>query len=318
MNHPALVVDHVLGDSIRCAHGDTELFRYVYVPRNAQLESPRPYFFPIRSLAGNEVAVLRPHDHIWHKGLAWSLPNVGPQNFWGGVTYFRDRGYAQEDNNGSIVHRDFAALNATTSSLLVDETLDWITSKGDHWFEELRAFSVGVDGAAGTWTLAYQARMTNVSEAPIPIGSPTTEGRPNAGYGGLFWRGPRSFTGGQVYAEGVEGGDDLMGTRGTWMALTGRHDEVDAASTVIFADNRPDAAQRPDQWFVRSTPFACIAPAPFFSEVVTVEPGRSLDFRYAVTVAVEDTGLDRAKQLAEGSAAASRALADALDPDRWS
>ena len=55
--------------------------------------------------------------------------------------------------------------------------------------------------------------MRNVSGRAIPLGSPTTRGRENAGYGGLFWRGPRSFTGGSILAPGVAGGDELRGIR---------------------------------------------------------------------------------------------------------
>ncbi len=59
-----------------------------------------------------------------------------------------------------------------------------------------------------------------MTDRAIPIGSPTTRGRENAGYGGLFWRGPRSFTGGSVLAPGVAGGDELRGIRG---AVDGIH-----------------------------------------------------------------------------------------------
>ena len=55
--------------------------------------------------------------------------------------------------------------------------------------------------------------MRNTSDAAISIGSPTTKGRENAGYGGLFWRGPRSFTGGTVVAPGASGaGNEVRGS----------------------------------------------------------------------------------------------------------
>jgi hypothetical protein len=316
-SNQALTVDQSVDGRLVASFGGTDLFTYVYKPTDVQLESPRPYFFPIRSLAGHDVAVFRPHDHVWHKGLAWSLPNVGTQNFWGGVTYYRGRGYVQEDNNGAIVHRDFSALAGTDDGFVADETLDYVASTGETWFTERRAFSVAVDPGAGTWTLAYRARMTNVLATPIPIGSPTTEGRPNAGYGGLFWRGPRSFTGGRVLVEGIEGGDELMGRRCTWMGFVGKHDGADATSTVVFADTRPDAETRPDQWFVRSEPFACIAPAPFFSEVVTVEPGAALDFSYTFTVADAECDPQRAAGIARTSVDRARALDGLFDRERW-
>ena len=69
-------------DALAVSHGEQQLLRYVYRPTEAQLESPRPYFHPLRTLTGDCVSLYRPHDHVWHKGIAWSLPNVGPENFW--------------------------------------------------------------------------------------------------------------------------------------------------------------------------------------------------------------------------------------------
>lgn len=86
-----LTLTHEHGRSLWVRHRGRSLLRYVYQPWDAQLESPRPYFHPIHTLGGDEVSLYRPHDHVWHKGIAWSLPNVGPANFWGGTTYRRPR-----------------------------------------------------------------------------------------------------------------------------------------------------------------------------------------------------------------------------------
>jgi hypothetical protein len=131
--------------------------------------------------------------------------------------------------------------------------------------------------------------MTNASGADIAIGSPTTEGRPNAGYGGLFWRGPRSFTGGTVIVPEGSGVDELMGSRAPWLGFAGRHDGRGGASTLIFRD-APENFSYPSQWFVRSTPFAAVCPAPFFDTVRTLAAGDSLTLRHDVVVADGELG----------------------------
>lgn len=292
--------------SIRIRYGGTELLRYVYRPWDVQMESPRPYFHPLRTLGGHLVSLYRPHDHVWHKGIALSLPNVGSENFWGGATYVRDRGYAQLPNNGAMRHRRLGELRAGPDRVAVTEELDWVTEGGETWFDEQRAFTVTAAGG-DAWVLAFATRFTNVSGAPVRFGSPTTEGRENAGYGGLFWRGPRSFTGGRVYAPGVSGGDELMGTRGPWLGLTGRHDDHGGESTVLFVD-APDNRDHPTKWFVRSDPFACICPAPFFDTEVPVAPGEALALRYAAVIADGDPGVDGAAKLAEAGLAALATL----------
>jgi hypothetical protein len=291
-----LVDEHQL--ALRISWQGRELFRYVYRPWDVQLESPRPYLHPVRTLAGDPVTLYRPHDHVWHKGIAFSLPNVGPDNFWGGVTYLRDGGYQQLPNNGTMRHDGFDRLDATDRIVHIGQNLTWITERGDTAFTERRRLAVTVDAAAGAWTLVFATALRNVSDAEIVIGSPTTEGRPNAGYGGLFWRGPRSFSGGKVYAPGITGGDELMGIRAPWLGFGGRHDDHGRTSTLVFVD-APDNPGHPTQWFVRSGVYACLCPAPFFDQEVSVPSGEWLGYRYAVVIADGDHGGDAAELLAK-------------------
>jgi hypothetical protein len=265
------------GAALLACHDGVELFRYVYRPPEPAVESPRPYFHPVRTLTGDVVSIYRPHDHVWHKGLAWSLPNVGTQNFWGGPTFLRDRGYVQLDNNGTQAHRALTVEGAT-----VTQELDWLASDGSPWFREERGLRVSV--VDGGWTLVFTTAMTNVTGVVIPLGSPTTAGRPDAGYGGLMWRGPRSFTDGEVLLPTGAGGDELMGSRAPWLAYRGRHDGHGRTSTLVFVDS-PDNPGHPVTWFVRATPFACVCPAPFFGTEVPVAPGETLRLSYAVAVA---------------------------------
>lgn len=259
------------GTTLAVSHGDVELFRYVYLPPEPQVESPRPYLHPVRTLGGEVVSIYRPDDHVWHKGIAWSLPHVGPANFWGGPTFVRDAGYRQLENNGAMRHREFTARAADHLA----HTLDWVTEQGELWVTEERTLRVSlVDGG---WALGFTSAMRNVRGEPIVFGSPTTEGRPNAGYGGLMWRGPREFSGGKVVLPGKSGGDDLMGSRAPWLAYQ-------SSATVVFVD-APSNPGHPTQWFVRTQPFACACPAPFFSAEVPLPPGETLTLTYAVVIA---------------------------------
>jgi len=277
------------GAAVTVAHGGIELCRYVYRPPEPAVESPRPYLHPVRTLDGDDVSIYRPHDHVWHKGIAWSLPNVAEENFWGGPTFVRGRDYVQLDNNGAMVSRALSVVGDT-----IVQRLDWVTAAGEVWFAEDRRLRLSiVDDDA--WRLDFTTAMRNVRGAPIAIGSPTTEGRPNAGYGGLMWRGPRSFTGGEVVLPTTSGGDELMGERAPWLAFRGRHDGHGRTSTLVFVD-APTNPGHPTQWFVRSTPFACACPAPFFSSEVSVAPEQTLTLGYTVFVA--DGAPDPAKLVA--------------------
>ncbi|MCI2957647.1 PmoA family protein [Agromyces atrinae] len=283
-------------DRFVVSDGTTVLAEYVVQPTDPVLESPRPFFSPIRTRSGEVVSLFRPHDHVWHKGIAWSLPVVGDENFWGGPTFVSGEGYVQLSNNGVQQHRRGDVTMAKGRGRIV-ESLDWITESGVRIFDEQRTIEAAlIDDDA--WALRFETHLTNTSDTPISIGSPTTRGRENAGYGGLFWRGPRSFTNGTILAPDVAGCDELRGIRAPWMGFTGRHDGNDTASTVVMVDDEANI-QHPPQWFARTEDFACLCPAPFFSEECSVEPGDTLRLIYTVVIADGASDPARAASLAE-------------------
>ncbi|MGI5282423.1 PmoA family protein [Nonomuraea polychroma] len=297
-----LQANHALGRSVTVTAGDVELFSYVYRPDTPVLESPKPYLHPIRTVGGALVSLFRPHDHVWHKGIAWSLPHVGEHNFWGGPTYVHGKFYVQVENNGSATHREMTTLTAEDNRVEIGHTLDWTSQAGAPVIEERRSLAATVLDEA-TWALVFDTTMTNVSGGTLDFGSPTTKGRENAGYGGLFWRGPRSFTGGIIQSPAGAGRDELRGTRAEWFGFRGRHDETGEHSTVVMVDDAANP-QHPPQWFARSEDFACLCPAPFFSEEVPLPDGEALRFRYAVVIADGDRGEDGTALLAKQGRAA--------------
>lgn len=274
---------HRVGETaLSVREGEVELVRYTYIPTTPQLESPKPYLHPLRTRSNRLVSLFRPHDHVWHKGIAWSLPVVDDENFWGGPSYVHGRSYVQLDNDGSQLHRGTLTTSCGGDEVSFAHDVEWVTQAGERLFTERRSLSVAlIDGDA--WTLTFDTTMRNVTDRDLAIGSPTTRGRENAGYGGLFWRGPRSFTGGALVTSEGRGGDDLRGWRGEWMAFVGSHDGIDGSSVVLMLD---DAANphHPPQWFARSEDFACLNPAPFFSEELIVPHGEQARFRYGVGI----------------------------------
>lgn len=291
-----LVMDPRVGRA-RVAVGDRVVAEYVYVPTDAPVESPRPYFHPVRTLGGREITAFRPGDHVWHKGISWALPFVGNENFWGGPTFSRDDGrYVQLANNGAQLHRGFAATDLADR---LTHSLGWVTEQGQAIIEERRTIAVAL-AASGAWTLAFRTDMRNVSGEALSLGSPTTRGRPDAGYGGLFWRGPADLEGARVLAPAAEGGDELRGSRAPWMAYSagGGGDGV----TLVAVDDSGNVGH-PTEWFVRTTEYAGLCPAPFFSTEYDLAADATLTLRYAFVIADGASDSERAASLAAAGAA---------------
>lgn len=256
-------------------HGaGAELTRYAFAPDTAQRESPKPYLFPLRFTDGGAAAVRRPWDHRWHVGLQFTWSHVDDQNFWGGPTFSVEHGYQHLPNTGSMVHRGFAATPSGGREVVLDESLEWITLGGEHWIDEHRVHRFhSLDAERGLWAVDLTTELTNVRGSTIPLGSPTTAGRPNAGYTGWFWRGPRSWTGCRLLAsDGSEGQEALMGSSGPeWVAFSSEHDELDGGGTVLAfrgTSASPDTPVPPMKWFTRTTPFTVASQSPAFDETI--------------------------------------------------
>jgi hypothetical protein len=275
--------------------GGVEIMRYVFAPEMDPFEGPKPYLHPVRTLAGDVVTGYRPHDHRWHKGIQMTASHVSGENFWGGGSYVRGRGYVDLPNVGTMRDEELAT-HTDGDGLAVGEQLSWLTQAGEHWVDELRTLTVrDIDHEDGSWALEFATTMRNVRGAPLEFGSPTTNGRPMAGYSGLFWRGPRAFTGGEVIAADGQGGPEMMGRPARWLAYVGRHDEVDRASTLLFFDDPGYGSG----WFVRNTPFPAVNPSLAFDKEVTVEPEQTLTVRYRIVVADSAWDRERLERYAE-------------------
>lgn len=280
----ALLEDDAATSAVTARVGDRELFRYSYRPELDPFECPAPYFHPLRTLGGGLVTNHRPNDHRWHKGLAMTISHLSGQNFWGGNTYVpgtEGHGYVPLPNVGSLVHREFESFDGGSFA----ESIDWISHDGDHWIAETRRVAVlDVDPEDGRWTLQFDTELRNVGGRVLEIGSPTVFGRVLAGYSGFFWRGPRSFAGGDILAGGGLEGPEVMGRRAPWLAYTGEFDGIDGHATLLFRA-APDTPGGEPYWFVRSEPFAAVNPSLAFHQGLDLQPDETLARSYRVTVA---------------------------------
>jgi hypothetical protein len=191
-----------------------------------------------------------------------TFAELSGENFWGGPTYVRGRGYRPLRNNGTQRHLAWIDVRLDEGRPHLHERLEWVTRAGQTWLAEERIVGVTqVDEAQGYWVLSFQTRLTNCSGRTLDFGSPTTNGRPAAGYGGLFWRGPRGFAGGRVLlADGTEGEEAVMGCRSPWLAYYSGHEGSGETTTLLFVD-APSNPRYPTQWFARhgATPMVTFA-----------------------------------------------------------
>ncbi|MFF0143056.1 PmoA family protein [Streptomyces sp. NPDC005227] len=252
--------------------------RYVTRPELPARLSPRPYLHPVTTLAGTPVTELSPADHAHHLGVGVAVPDVEGHNFWGGRTYVRDQGPTELDNHGAQRH---ASFQESGPGGFVEE-LRW-TAAGTELMSERRTV-LAVELTDSAWALDFTFALTNVTARALSLGSPATNGRSDAGYGGFFWRAPKEPDAPRVFTADTEGEDAVHARPAEWLALAG------AGWTLVLAG--ATVGTRRDPWFVRTAQYPGVGSSLAHRSRLTVAAGDTL-VRRIVTVVADGT-LDRA------------------------
>jgi methane monooxygenase PmoA-like len=250
----------------------------------APTSSPRPYLHPVTTLAGTVVTDQMPLDHSWHLGAGVALQDVNGINFWGGRTYTREAsGYVWRPDHGRIT---------CTSSLpgpgRLAEELRWDGPDGQPVLTERRRWHWERHGDE-SWKLQLAFTLAPAGRSAVSLGSPGSNGRPQGGYGGFFWRLP-ACTEVKIRTSDAAGEELVHGSRAPWLAWSARFGG--AAATLLFLAP-PEA---PDPWFVRSKDYPGVGSALAWDSAVALQPGETLT--RSITVLLAD-GEHTDSQLAE-------------------
>jgi hypothetical protein len=256
--------------------------RYELRPDVGQGVAPRPCLHPVSTLGGTPVTEFAPADHVHHLGVSVAVPDVAGYNFWGGRTYVRGRGPTALDNHGEQRHLEFKLCDPDGFV----EDLEW-TAGGCLVLRERRTVAACQLGP-NAWALDLTFTLTNPGAEDLTIGSPATNGRPGAAYGGFFWRAPKEAAAPAVFTATGEGESAVHGRAADWLALAGD------GWTLVFAG--ATAETRRDPWFVRTREYPGVGSSLASDARLRIAAGDTA-VRRVVTV-VADGRLDRARAAA--------------------
>lgn len=242
--------------------------------------SPRP-FVRATTRAGTPATAHKPTDHRHHLGLSLAIADVNGTSFWGGRTFVRGQGSTMLPNHGTQ-----RVIERQQDDGRILERLLWTDQDGAPLFEEERVM-IGADTAHG-WELVWTSSLTAVR--PISIGSPQTNGRDGAFYGGLFWRTP--FESATVMTQDGRGTALAHGSATPWLAL----ESADAWLVAATTTDMP--------WFVRTEGYVGFGPAVAVDERRRIDEGQTLHLDLAI--ALLDEAPSSAPAIAEGLLAGMR------------
>lgn len=230
---------------------------------------PRPFLHPVRTRAGTTLTDRGPDDHPWHAGLGVAMPDVDGVNCWGGPTWSLPGGYAWRDDHGRA---DVMRTAAGASSL--DQAVVWSGPDGRRLLLEERSLRWAAAGAG--WRLDWMSVWRTPGTAPVALGSPGSNGRVGAGYGGFTWR---SAPCRDVVVRTADGSGERVvhGSVAPWVEWSAEYDSGPATVRI-------EAVGHGDPWFVRVDEYPAVGSALAWDRPVVVAPATPLVRGFRVTV----------------------------------
>jgi len=231
--------------------------------------SPRPYLDAVISRTGTPLTVTEPTDHPHHLGVSLAIADVNGTSYWGGRTYVRGEGSIMVPNHGRQ-RRDRLQIDGH----VLDERLSWVDEHGTTQLVEVRELRSAE--LANGWALRWRSHLKATLDA-ITFGSPATNGREGAGYGGIFWRFAPEIA--RVFSPAGDTERDVHGAPTEWLAFT----FPDRGTTVVLTQG---AERMP--WFVRFAEYLGAGPSVAWDEPRTLPEGGELDLELTAYVLDEE------------------------------
>jgi hypothetical protein len=254
---------HTPGSAVALAGSGTRdaFLRYVYSG------APKPYIHPLCTPGGHLLTCFEPHDHVWHRGLWFTVKFVNGDNFWEEREPF---GTQETEPYPEVIAQLDGAVTIRSS-------LRWRRPDGEVALREERTITwrERVDSYAIDW----ETTLTATAEALLDRTPYTTWG----GYGGLTFRATRGLDKTRFLTPDGER-ERMRGEFAPWCDVSGRIDGgADLSAGVCFLDH-PSNPRHPTPFYGQppSANSLTLNAALLFHEPMRLAAGETLRLRYRV------------------------------------
>jgi hypothetical protein len=250
---------------------------------------PKPFFHPLCSPHGEVLSMFEPHDHVWHRGLWFTIKFVNGENFWEETT--PDKTGTQRCVVSSVV-----VTTPTADSAAFDCKQEWVRPGGETIFDETRSWMYQ-PLRSDAYAIDFRTTLTPRREVLLDRTPFTTWG----GYGGLTFRGSRTWQNTKLlFSDSTTSDRPTPQKNVTWCDLSGKVDGGKDLTAGVAIFDRPGNPRHPVPWYGSTGPGHYFNAAFLFEETMTLQAGQSLSFNYRVLVhdgvgTVETIGADYAK-----------------------
>jgi len=293
---------------------DGKLFTTYYYPESIA----KPVLYPIISAGGHEITrgyPLAPRagervDHPHHIGHWFNYGDVNGLDFWNNSDAIPED---KKDKYGHIVHTGILEAKETAKGAELEVAMDWLGPDGKVLLKEKAKFIFSTEGEKrsiiristltaqdlpvsmkdnkeGVFAIRVARELEHPSDKPEIFtdanGIPTTVASLNN----------EGVTGKYRSSEGKEG-DDVWGTRGTWVTLSGKIENENITVAII---DHPSNPGYPTYWHARG--YGLFSANPLGQKELSggkdvldfkLQPGESVTFKYEILIISGDQPSDQ-------------------------
>lgn len=227
---------------------------------------PKACFHPLVTPKGHVISGYQMSDHIWHRGLWFTIKLINDSNFW------------EEDQVfGSQLSKAEPKVELLSSeSGRITHFLAWTSEKTGTVLEEQRSVTLTAD-QAGSTHLFWDSTLVATKDLKLDRTPFTTWG----GYGGFSFRAARELHNVKFNLPGGETVDALTGQAHDWVLLHGQMDGGKDEQVSMGMIDHPANPRSKSPWYAKSANgFTFVNAAFLFHEPMDVKEGEKLRFRY--------------------------------------
>ena len=263
----ALLVAQRWGDRLDVrAGGDALASTYRYGPR-----LPKACLHPLRTPAGHALSGFEPSDHLWHRGLWFTIKFVNGVNFWE-----EGDGHRPDGRHESVAEPRVELLSA--DAVRVDHRLAWTGGPLGTAIRERRVLTFGAL-PGGVRCLDWHATLTAEVDLELDRTPYTTWG----GYGGLSWRAARELHEVRFTASDGTEAEGIAGRPHEWVVANARVDGGPNRRVALGIVDHPCNPRAPVPWYCKTGGgFTFVNAAFLFHGPMSLAAGESLAFDYRV------------------------------------
>lgn len=282
---------------------DGEFFTSYIYPDSLE----KPVLYPINTANGTAITrgwpvAPRPGervDHPHHLGLWFNYGDVNGLDFWNNSSAITDK-----TNFGHIVHKSIKSAESGNEEGVLEVSLDWMNSKGEVLLTENTKFIFSgkedqrtIDRIATLTAPNGEVKLTDNKEGMLGLRTarqlehPSNKPEIFTDASGKATDVPtmnnEGITGMYLSSEGVKG-DDVWGTRGNWVSLTGKINEENISVAILDFPSNPGY---PTYWHARG--YGLFAANPLGQKSLSdgkeelnfkLQKGESATFKYRIII----------------------------------